>query len=134
VNDRMRRTTFRRWLTALGGDFKRALLGESAHAYMKQFRGSDEFWATATAHHPAAHRQPALPPVANPSPGSGQESTGTTPADARRLAWHAGAGWEPVHGWTRRQAGAYLARNPGYVLAYDVELRKHPGWATSASF
>jgi hypothetical protein len=34
-------------------------------------------------------------------------------------------GYEPVHGWTRRQLGDYLARNPGYRPAFVVELQRH---------
>jgi hypothetical protein len=36
--------SLRRLLTAIGGTLRRALLGKSAHEYMKQFTGSDEYW------------------------------------------------------------------------------------------
>jgi hypothetical protein len=35
--------------------------------------------------------------------------------------------YEPVHGWTRRQRDAYLARNPGYRATYEAELAKRCG-------
>jgi hypothetical protein len=34
------------------------------------------------------------------------------------------AAYEPVHGWTRRQLDAYLARNPGYRPTYEAESEK----------
>jgi hypothetical protein len=33
--------------------------------------------------------------------------------------------FEPVHGWTKRQLDAYLARNPAYRPTYEAELQKH---------
>jgi hypothetical protein len=35
-------------------------------------------------------------------------------------------GYEPVHGWTKRQLDDYLACNPGYRPAYEAKLRSHP--------
>jgi hypothetical protein len=40
---------WRRLWRALGGGLKRAILGKSSHAYMKQFTGSDEYWNSAIA-------------------------------------------------------------------------------------
>ena len=37
------------------------------------------------------------------------------------------SGYEPVHGWPRRQMDEYLARNPAYRPIYETRLRGHSG-------
>ena len=80
---------------------KRGILGKSSDAYMKQFTGSDEYWDRILAVQRDWHpKQPAKPDA---------------PAE-----------YEPVHGWTKRQLGDYLARNPASRSSYEAELQKHP--------
>lgn len=92
----------RRALRALGRVLKRGILGKSSHDYMKQFTGDDEYGDRVT----AAQR------------GWPQQSVGEM---VRRPPEPE---YEPVHGWTKRQLDAYLARNPGYRATYDAALRK----------
>jgi hypothetical protein len=91
----------RRMLTALCGALERGILGKSSHEYMKQFTGSDEYWARAIA------AQRGWPQKQPPKPDLEPE-------------------YEPVHGWTKLQLAEYLARNPAYRSTYDAELQKHP--------
>ncbi len=134
MSNNMNPGKFRRWMTALGGAVKQGVLGKSSRAYLKQIGASDGSWNAILAHHSAGPpgRAP-LRAVADSSAAGPAVPEPTTSAAQQQSPWPAGAVFEPVHGWTRRQSDAYLARNPGYHLAYDAELRKHPGWPTSAN-
>lgn len=123
MNTRAHPGPFRRWLTALGG----GALGRSCPGSVKQFCGRDESGDAVRANHPGGQQRSL--PGGRGSPGSPHEGTEPTPSPR---AWPPGVDWEPVHGWTRRQADTYLTRNPDSRPAYAAEPRKHPGWATSA--
>lgn len=111
---------FHRLLIAL----KRLTLGKSTQVYMKQFTGGNEYWERAIA------AQTGWPPKEPPQPGperlrgSGNGVARPGPSVGDTAGCSPGPEYEPVHGWTERQADAYLGRNPSYGLAYEVELRK----------
>ncbi len=60
---------FGRLLAALGGGLARGLLGQSAHAHLKQFTGSDEYWDRVIEAQRACHRD--QPRGAEPGPPGG---------------------------------------------------------------
>jgi hypothetical protein len=94
--------------TALVDALKRGLLGKSSNAYMKQFAGGAEYWDRAIAAQNGCHQK-------SPQPGA------DSPGQLLPLEF------EPVHGWTRRQLRAYLARNPAYVSTYEAALKAISG-------
>jgi hypothetical protein len=100
----------RRLLTALGGGLARGLLGRSAHAHMKQFTGSDEYWDRALA---AQLAWPGQQPPGTDSvpPGSSRAVVaGTGPmvgATARRPP---DPGHAAIRGWTERPLADGIAR------------------------
>jgi hypothetical protein len=116
---------WRRMWTAFGGALQRGLLGKASQNSRNHFTGSDEYWARAIA------AQLGWPPNHSPKPdpdplqSSGKVVMPNGPGDRETARLPLKPEYEPVHGWTRRQFDDYLARNPGYRSAYEVELRKH---------
>jgi hypothetical protein len=116
----------RRLLRALGGALQRGILGKSADAYMKQFTGSDEYWDRVIAAQLGWPQQqcPKADPVRSRSPGDAMVRARPGVRDNVPRPQEE-PGFEPVHGWSRRQFDGYLARNPGYRSTYEAELQKH---------
>ncbi len=115
---------WRRLWGAIGGALKRAMLGKSAHDYMKQFGGSDAYWERVIAAQQGWPLKQSLSPGPDGARGAGNGALGP-----RQPAQDSARGFpepeeEPVHGWTRRQRDDYLARNPAYRPTYEAALQR----------
>lgn len=108
---------WRRLWWAVGGALKRAILGKSAHAYMRQFGGSDAYWDRVVA------SQQGWLQKQSPSPGP-NGTRGCRPPAQEAACGLPEPEEEPVHGWTRRQRDDYVARNPAYRPAYEAALQR----------
>jgi hypothetical protein len=93
--------------TVLGGGLARGLLGQSAHAHMKQFTGSDDYWDRAIAAQMAWPRE--RPRGADRGPPGGP-----TAGDTARVP--PGPEHELVPGWTESQLFDTLARSPTHKV------------------
>jgi hypothetical protein len=117
----------RRLLRAFGGALKRGILGKSCHDYAGQFTGTDAYWDRMI----AAQRGRLLQQPAEAANGRSSERGNGIPNTAPRAESlppdPSDFEEEPVHGWTRRQLRAYLARNPAYRPTYELALRSHRG-------
>ena len=115
---------WRRIVTALGGALSRGILGKSTHDSTGHFTGSDRYWDRAIAAQLGWPQEqlPGPDPVSPPGPAhAAMHARPRIRGTGRRTP---DSGYEPVHGWTRRQLDDYLARNPGYRSTYEAELHK----------
>jgi hypothetical protein len=113
-----------RMMMALGSALKRAILGRSTHAYMKQFSGSDEYWDRVIAAQLGWPQKQPPKPDPDRVRNSGDAVVPVSPSVRGNGPSPPESDYEPVHGWTKRQFDDYLTRNPGYRSSYEAELQK----------
>jgi hypothetical protein len=99
-----------RFLATLGGVLARGILGRSAHAHMKQFTGSDEYWDRVIAAQGAWSREPLRGAGLPGGPPPGASWAGPPAGDTARIP--PASGHELIPGWTESQLFDASARTP----------------------